>query len=190
MHVYLLRHTRPDVPPETCYGQSDIEVIERDFQEHLQRLDKLLPLEQIESIHTSPLKRCGKLARSLQRTSTSYIVDPRIKELNFGEWELQHWQNINGADMRRWKADFLHAKAPGGESHMDLYKRAEAFWNDLTQSKEKHILVVTHGGVIKSLLSKILHMPLEKSYAIKLNYGALIYTHSEQNIPQQLNFIY
>src|SRR6056297_2704282 len=179
MHIYLLRHTRPVVPAETCYGQSDIDIVEDDFQQHLQRLHNWLPLKQIDSIHTSPLKRCNKLAGSLQPKGTRYIVDPRIKELNFDEWELQPWQNINGADMRRWKADFLHAKAPGGESHMDLYERAKAFWDDLTQRNEKHILVVSHGGVIKSLLSKILHMPLEKSYTIKLNYGALIYTHFE-----------
>ena len=190
MHIYLLRHTRPDVPPNTCYGQSDIGVVENDFREHLRRLDKMVPLEQIESIHTSPLIRCAKLASALQKNGTPYQLDSRIKELNFGQWELQPWANINGAEMRRWKADFLHAKAPGGESHMDLYHRAGTFWDELTQRKEQQTLIVTHGGVIKSLLSKILHMPLEKSYAIKLNYGALIYIHYEQNTPRLVNFLY
>lgn len=26
MDIYLIRHTTPDVPPGTCYGQSDVDV--------------------------------------------------------------------------------------------------------------------------------------------------------------------
>lgn len=34
--------------------------------------------------------------------------------------------------------------------------------------------IVTHGGVIKSAFSKILEMPLNKSFSIKVHYGELI----------------
>lgn len=189
MHIYLLRHTRPDVPPDTCYGQSDIDVVESTFRKDLEQLRETLPLDQIQVIFTSPLQRCDKLARSLHHPRAKYVTDRRIRELNFGRWELMPWSQINGKELQQWINDFRHAPAPGGESHMDLYRRAEAFWQDLMRRDEEHILVVTHGGVMKSLLSLILEMPLEKSYAIKLSYSALIYTHYHENAPQKVNFL-
>jgi len=189
MEIYLLRHTKPDVPPDTCYGQSDIDVVEPIFREQLPRFQKLLPLEEISAIYTSPLQRCYKLAEALSNEHKGTIVDKRIGELDFGEWELQPWAGIDGQQMARWREDFLFARAPAGESHMDLYRRVEKFWDQLLKKEHPSSLVVTHGGVIKSLLSKILDMPLRKSYAIKIHYGELIYINIKDHWIRQMEFM-
>jgi alpha-ribazole phosphatase len=190
MDIYLLRHTRPDVPANTCYGQSDIDIVPGVFQEELQKIRQLLPVGDIEAIYTSPLQRCYKLARGLHRDHIPLNTDRRIKELNFGSWELKSWNHIDGEELEQWKNDFLYAPAPGGESHMDLYKRAAEFWEDLTGTPRHAVLVVTHGGVLKSILSKTLEMPLQKSYAISLHYGTLIYIRHENHRIRQVDFLY
>ncbi|HKL38807.1 MAG TPA: alpha-ribazole phosphatase [Bacteroidales bacterium] len=189
MEIYLLRHTKPDVPPDTCYGQSDIDVVEQPFRNQLPKFQKLLPLENISAIYTSPLQRCYKLAENLSNKHQDAIVDERIGELDFGEWELQPWSSINPRHLARWKEDFLFAQAPGGESHMDLYQRVEQFWDQLLKKEHPTSLIVTHGGVIKSLLSKILDMPLRKSYAFKIHYGELIYISIQDNAIRQMEFM-
>ena len=189
MNIYLLRHTKPDVPPNTCYGQSDIGITEEDFRLHLEKLQPILPMDQVQTIYTSPLHRCDKLASSLHQPGINYIIDPRLKEINFGDWEMQSWSEIDGQELVEWKRDFRHAPSPKGESHMDLYQRAKAFWQDLIRRQETQVLVVTHGGVLKSLLSLILEMPLEKSYTIKLHYGALIYIEIQQIAAQRVDFL-
>jgi len=189
MKIYLLRHTEPDVPPDTCYGQSDIDVVEQPFRDQIPQFQKLLPLEEIAAIYTSPLQRCYKMAESLSKNHHALHVDERIGELNFGEWELQPWATIDGREKTRWKEDFLFARAPAGESHMDLYQRVEKFWDQLNQKNHHSSLVVTHGGVIKSLLSKILDMPLRKSYALKIHYGELIYIHMKDKVTRQVEFL-
>lgn len=189
MYIYLLRHTQPDVPPDTCYGQSDIDVAEQPFRDLIPQFQKLLPLDNISAIYTSPLQRCYKLAENLSTDHQDTIVDKRIGELNFGKWELQPWAAIDGREKARWKEDFLFARAPGGESHMDLYQRVEKFWDQLLKKEHRTSLIVTHGGVIKSLLSKILDMPLRKSYAIKIHYGELIYMNIQDNRIRQMEFL-
>jgi alpha-ribazole phosphatase len=189
MEIYLLRHTKPDVPPDTCYGQSDIDVVEQAFRDQIPEFQKLLPLGELSAIYTSPLQRCYKLAEVLSQNNHPFHVDERIGELDFGEWELQPWAAIDGAEKTRWREDFLFARAPGGESHMDLYRRVEKFWDQLLQENHHSSLVVTHGGVIKSLLSKILDMPLRKSYALKIHYGELIYIYIKDQVTRQVEFL-
>jgi alpha-ribazole phosphatase len=188
MDIYLLRHTKPDVPPDTCYGQSDIDVAEQAFVDQLPKFQKHLPLEELSAVYTSPLQRCYKLAKAL-KNHHSPIVDKRIGELDFGEWELQPWTEIDGQSLERWREDFLFARAPQGESHMDLYRRVEHFWDQLLGEKHPSCLVVTHGGVIKSLLSKILDMPLRKSYALRIHYGELIYISIKDRVTRRVEFL-
>ena len=189
MKIYLLRHTKPDIPLDTCYGQTDIDIVADAFEKKLTKIQSLLPVKQLGIIYSSPLKRCLKLAKTLYQDHIEFKTDSRLKELNFGDWELRKWSTLDGEAMRRWKDDFVHARAPGGESHMDLYLRAEQFWHEVTAKDQEQMLLVTHGGVIKSLLSKLLEMPLRKSYAIKIHYGELIYIDYRSNHTVQLEFL-
>jgi len=62
MELYLIRHPRPDVPPGTCYGRSDVGIID-DAAEVAARLKPHLP--PTYQLHASPLQRARLLAEAL-----------------------------------------------------------------------------------------------------------------------------
>lgn len=150
MALTLLRHTRVDVPPGTCYGISDL-ALAASFAEEV---GALLPgLPGVDRIVTSPLSRCRQLAECIAKhTKRPLSEDSRIREMDFGRWEGRSWIDIPRAEIDAWAADFLHARPHGGESVAMLRSRTlEAIRDYNTYGDD--ILIVTHAGVIKAALA-------------------------------------
>jgi len=84
-----------------------------------------------------------------------FIVDPRIKERNFGVCEtepVKEFQNkVEKAGFNRW-IDYVPENA---ETQEDIYDRCRNFLMDLIYKQKKSstsILIATHGGVIREFL--------------------------------------
>lgn len=171
MEVILVRHTTPKIKKGICYGQSDIEV-SNTFNKEALVIKENLPVNSNEFIiYSSPLQRCKKLATTL--FSTEIKFDNRLKELNFGDWELKKWNEINTTELNFWMENFVSVKTKNGESYQDLHKRTINFINEKKQQHQS-IILVTHAGVIRSIWAYANNIPLNKSFDLKLNYGAVL----------------
>jgi alpha-ribazole phosphatase len=171
MEIYLIRHTRPNINRDTCYGQADIDVVES-FHEEAKCIREYLP-EHIEKVYSSPLKRCRQLAEHLFPEHHIHF-DDRLKEINCGDWELKLWNDIDQDLLKQWMADFANVVIPGGESYTQLYERAKAFFNSLYMGP-KSVAIVSHGGVIRSILSFIENVALMDSFkTFSLFYGCVV----------------
>lgn len=165
MDIYLIRHTPIQIENDICYGQSDVALADKIVQAQM----PALPEDTV--IISSPLQRCLELAKNL---SHSPVIDKRIMELNFGDWEMQKWDDINQESLQEWMSDYINIAPPGGESFQALFERCQDFWNDLiTKETSQAVVVVTHLGVIRALLAQVLEIPLEKSLCIQVDYGAI-----------------
>ena len=91
MKLTLVRHTSLQIAEGICYGQSDIDV-SINFASELSQLKQKLIHEQIDAVYASPLQRCSKLAYALGFDGITH--DERLKELHFGDWEMQSWNDI------------------------------------------------------------------------------------------------
>ncbi|MCP4399427.1 MAG: alpha-ribazole phosphatase [bacterium] len=182
MDVYLIRHTRVNVATGVCYGRSDVALADSYIEEWKDLCSKL-PLTDVELVFSSPLSRCHLFAKYLQAADLK--VDPRLVELDFGQWELQTWDAINAQQFDGWAADVAHRRCPGGESYQEQFQRAAAFWDECTADKQKHscMFVVTHSGFIRALLAYILEIPLEKSLRLGLDFGSVTKIHFVQDVP-------
>jgi alpha-ribazole phosphatase len=69
--------------------------------------------------------------------------------------------------------DFVHVTVPNGESYIDLKKRVSKFYTEVLKNESEQIVIVTHAGVIRSLLAQLTNTPLEKSFDIKVIYGQI-----------------
>ena len=187
--IYLLRHSKPDVPDLTFYGQSDVDVTENEFHKTVSRTKEKMDTSQVETVFSSPLKRCSSLARAIWTDHNNFITDKRVMELDFGNWELKHLNDIEPENMEAWTNDFLNARVHGGESHLDLYNRVCNFWEELIKRPDNSMVVVTHGGVIRSLLSRVLQMPLKKGYSLKVHYSELILVRYFGNEQYEVEFL-
>lgn len=167
MELYFVRHVQPAVKAGICYGQLDVPLAEG--YEALHEEIALL-LKPFDAIYTSPLQRCRSLAALL---SENYIVDARLQELNFGEWEGMKWDEIDSTLMDYWGANYIAAGPPGGESLQDLVNRLKAFLQELPAHNK--IAIITHAGVIRAARHILEHKPMQEVMSEKINYGG-IYT--------------
>ncbi len=142
MRVYFIRHTSVDVPKGICYGQTDVS-LNVSFEEEAcsvkEKLRGILP----EAVFSSPLSRCTRLARFCG--FNNIILDERLKELNFGDWEGKRWDKIN---MSIWATNWINPPVPNGESFAGMYKRVASFLDKLKEETFNTVFVFTHGGVI------------------------------------------
>ena len=170
MEIYLIRHTTPAIASGICYGQTDIEVADS-FAEEAAIIKEQLPAEL--NLYSSPLKRCYQLASYLYPHS---VIEQHhdLKEMYFGEWELQPWDQIPSDPLNVWMQDFVNVRVPGGENYLDLYNRTISLYNQIV-SKNQPASIFTHSGNIRSILSYVNKVPLEESFSkFKIGYGEVV----------------
>lgn len=169
MEIYLVRHTTPNIEKGICYGQSDIDLASS-WTKEFEKVKANLPKGKNFQLYSSPLKRCALLAESLGKNIN---YDENLKELDFGDWELKAWDKINETALNTWMSNFVTVKVPNGESYEQLAARVStSFQNILSRENEnKTIIIITHAGPIRALLSKIEEIPLKDSFKIKIEYG-------------------
>jgi len=146
MEIYLIRHTSIDVPAGYAYGFTDVP-LKPTFEQEAEVVKSKLKGIEFDKVYTSPLSRAHKLATYCGFPEA--IKEDRVKELNFGEWEMKPWQELT-EDTRstEWFADWVNYPAPGGESFVQQYERVAAFLDEIRNSGCKRVAIFAHGGVV------------------------------------------
>jgi alpha-ribazole phosphatase len=169
MEIYLIRHTETVAPKGICYGQADVDIKEP-YLEIFQEIKAQLPTDAI--VYSSPLLRCKKMAEFF---SDDITFDKRLMEMNFGNWELQAWNDIPLEEINPWMDNFVTVRVPNGESFEDLYQRVGEFYTELLQKKEDKIILFCHDGTIRSILSHFHKTQLKDAFSLySIKYGEII----------------
>jgi alpha-ribazole phosphatase len=145
MKITLIRHTSVEVPPGTCYGQTDVPLRET-FEQEAQVTQQGLAAKSFDKVYTSPLSRCVRLANYCGYPDAER--DKRLMEINFGEWEMQKFDEIKDPRVELWYEDYHHVAATGGESFAMQYQRVSAFLEELRGKHFEQVALFVHGGVI------------------------------------------
>ncbi len=169
MQVFLIRHTTPDVGKDICYGKSDIDLATTFLEEQSNIREILGESCRFDAVYSSPLNRCLTLANSL--SDQEPIVDDRLIELSFGEWELTQWSAINRQQLDFWMDDFVTRAPPQGESLQSVYQRTEFFIQHLLDQNLETAAVVTHAAVIRCFWTYLTEIPLANAFRVGVEYG-------------------
>lgn len=137
---------------------------------------------QWDVIISSPQYRCRIFAEKLAEVKQcSLLTDARFKELDFGDWvdikSESIWRQHREQYQQLWKSpdDFI---APNGESMRDFYVRVEEGLSDiLCKHESQSILLITHGGVIRSILAKALDIHTHSVLKFNIEYAHLTRLH-------------
>ena len=138
------------VAPGVCYGRTDLAVDPDLLALALPALRATLPAG--VPVFSSPLRRCAMLATALAGTSVRY--DPRLAELDFGDWEMRRWDDIERAGVDAWAADMACYRPGGGESVLDMARRVAAFHADCMRVRIPCAIVICHAGTIRLLSAR------------------------------------
>jgi alpha-ribazole phosphatase len=159
MRLYLVRHPRPEVPTGHCYGRTDLTANEADIDRVLAEL-KHRDLPGAMPVYASPLQRSAVLANQLSRSPT---LDARLVEMDFGGWEMRHWDDIARSEIDAWNADLLDYYAGGGENVMQVAARVAAFLDDIGRAGHAEALVICHAGTMRLLHAMVAGGTLRES---------------------------
>lgn len=165
----LVRHGQTDWNLEGRYqGQKDIPLNAEGVRQ-AQALAKLLASESFNAIYTSDLQRAMQTARALhEERSIALIPDLRLREICFGEWEGQRFQEMRAKFTERFAlshSDPTIILAPGGESVSQVAARTAAFADEVSRIyPEGRLLVVTHGMALATLVCQSNLLPLTEAH--------------------------
>lgn len=182
MNLHLIRHTSLDIPSGICYGQSDVDV-SLNFDAEAAHLAAKLSHVQFDAIYASPLQRCTKLAQALNLGDIH--TDERLKELHFGDWEMQAWDSIPRHVFDIWANDYANVSPPNGESFSQLHARSKRFLEEVSGHLiGKNVAVVTHGGVIRAMLAEVLNMPLKGLFRMVIDHASVTHISFDEAVPR------
>lgn len=172
MKLYLIRHTKVDVPPGICYGQTDVPVMPS-FPEEAKKVKSNIEGIPFTHCFSSPLNRCRLLAETITPKEVVIHFDDRLKEMSFGEWEEKQWSQFDQTfDAQKWFSNYLTVPCPGGESYVQLIERTRSFLGDLSQlPDDSEIMIVAHGGPIRAFLVLLDGIDPKKVFDIEIGYG-------------------
>lgn len=172
MEVILIRHTAVDVPTGTCYGQTDVPLKPSFEEEAAITKAALEAFGPVDHAYTSPLSRCTRLAAYCGYTDAER--DPRILEIDFGEWEMMLFEDISDPHLQEWYADHINTPVTGGESFMQQYQRVSRFLDELKEKPWQRVAVFAHGGVLVSAQVYAGMVTPEAAFAALPPFGGLV----------------
>ena len=132
-----------------------------------------IPVLQFDAVYTSPLSRCTRLAEYCGYGDAQR--EPRILELDFGEWEMQEYKEIKDPHIEVWFEDWINVRATGGESFRDQFERVSEFLGELKGKGLGNVLLFCHGGVLAC--AKVLSGKIDPADAFSTldDYGSILH---------------
>ncbi len=163
--LWLVRHARPLVEPGLCYGSSDLPADAADTDRAARELAAVLPAG--ATLLMSGLQRAQQLALALHALRPELappVSDPRLNEMDFGQFELSRWDAIDRAEFDHWTENFHSYRFGGRESVAELLARVGQALHDQVRDYpsvktpcpgSSDRVWFTHAGVIRA--ASLLH---------------------------------
>jgi broad specificity phosphatase PhoE len=127
-------------PPLTAHGT-----------EQALALARRLEGERVEVVRASPLGRARETAAPIAAAlGLEVVVDDRLVELDYGEWDTTSFQDLPADQLARWRTDPSFAP-PGGESLRAVTGRVADFCTELLPGPKA--VAVSHVSPIKAAVT-------------------------------------
>jgi broad specificity phosphatase PhoE len=174
--LYFVRHGETDWNKAQRYqGQHDIPINatgRAQARRNGVRLAGLLGARAAQLDYVaSPLKRASETMRILRvemgLAATNFATDDRLREINYGSWEGQAWNEIAALDRDGYAAraaDPWNWQPRGGESYRMLAERVGAWLAEVASDT----VVVAHGGVSRAMRVLILGLSTEEMMRLEV----------------------
>ena len=157
--IFLVRHGPTTAASGVLAGSTELPLSGRGLKRLGNIAGKLVP---IQHWYASPQLRARQTLDVLAGYGCSLprvCYDERLREIDFGRWEMQSFADIAGTNpglVDDWSCDYLDFVFPGGERVRDFIERVEAMADLFRKTKKERVAVVTHGGVIRTMICLVL----------------------------------
>jgi alpha-ribazole phosphatase/probable phosphoglycerate mutase len=173
IEITFVRHCEVEEAYKGKYnGHIDIGLSKKGFEDACD-LAKKIENNSYDIIYSSDLKRVKETLQLLQRTER-VVESSNLREKSWGKHEGMSFEEIVASGIKY--TTFLEwIEALDGERVESYTKRVLTyFYKTILQSDVKRVLIVTHAGVIRTIVASCKGFNLEESFSISLNYGDVI----------------
>lgn len=150
--IYLVRHGQTEFnQAQRLQGQRNSTLTELGVEQARRMGSHLKPLVDDHDrwvMIASPLGRTVHTAEIIRETiglKSEITLDPRIQEVNVGDWEGFHHQEIEAMAPGVMKEPGWLLRAPGGERYEDIAGRIGSFIAEIDETDGRRRIVVSHG---------------------------------------------
>lgn len=135
------------------------------------RLDAHLPADAV--VVSSDLSRAADTADAIQGKRHRLPHDPQLREINFGDWEMRNFREIEAEDPERIHAYWNSpgdVRPPGGESWHQVRARVDAAVDTLIGLHTgRDLVIVAHFGVILTQVQRALDLEATETFGHKID---------------------
>ncbi|MDD4237144.1 MAG: alpha-ribazole phosphatase [Desulfotomaculaceae bacterium] len=176
--VYLIRHGETEWNTTMKFqGRTDIPLSERGRRQAVS-LGKRLAALKLDAFYASDLVRAYETATIISSHHGLPIETvPGLRELNFGAWEgltSTEIKKLFPDEIKQWWENPFSIRIPGGETYNELIERSvKAIKKLVARHSDGQVVVVTHGGAIRSIVCSVLGIDLSKYWQLGLHNGSL-----------------
>lgn len=128
-----------------------------------------------DQIVCSPLLRCQGFGQYLhEQTKIPIETESNWQEYDFGDWEGKMAEQINRDELIQFYQNPLTHPPKNAEQYTHFQSRVEKAWKNLLQTYSgQHVLVITHGGIIRTLYPLLLGLPVEKIFNLQVDHASI-----------------
>lgn len=168
--LWLIRHGESEGNRDKIYqGQNDLPLSSRGYEQTALLAGRLAALHQIQpfsAIYSSDLQRAWQTAvPCAEAIGLPLLPHAGLREIDVGAWSGLTFAHIQERFPDEW-ADSYPVMDPdrvrgGGESYRQAQQRALTALCEIVRAHPgQRVLVFFHGGVLQSVLTHVLQMPL------------------------------
>lgn len=176
MKLVLLYHGDIDGANGRCIGTTDLP-LSAAGRRAMDELASDWPYPQPQALVSSTRKRAhAALSPFARRFGRLPMVEPRLDEQDFGDWDGQGWASLHDdtfGGMRHWLSDWVNHAPPGGESFATVSGRVVDWLRDVETEADDDtlVLVSAHAGPIRALVCHALQVPLDHALLLTVTPG-------------------
>ena len=130
--------------------------------------------------YVSPLKRAIQTAEALSKfvTNSKIVIENKLIEQNFGDWSgkkiCEVWEVLKKCKTKH-NFSFISPEysPPNGESFKEQTKRVGVWLENLKVLEDKSIVIISHAGTIRSILSHALKIKHDYAIGIEILHQSL-----------------
>lgn len=174
IRIDLLRHGETQAG-SVYLGRTDAPLSGRGYR---QMAEALTDAPRYQAVLSSPLVRCAAFAQDYtRRFGLPLLCDARFREMDFGIWDGRSAAEIAAADagaLENFWRDPVAFTPPQAEPLLSFQARVLAAWQELpARYPDQHVLLVTHGGVMRIILCHLQQWPLNELLSLAVPHAAL-----------------
>ncbi|WP_370627356.1 histidine phosphatase family protein [Brevundimonas sp. PAMC22021] len=173
--IYLVRHGVHDQLGGRLCGRTPGVLMGEAGLGQAEAVGRRLANKDVEAVYASPMERTRQTAEPIARAcGAPRIEEPALNEIDFGDWNGATFADLDHQPgWRRWNAERDQARAPRGETMLEVQLRLSCWLEDVARSGASAVVAVSHADVIKSVVALSLGLSMRSHDRFEVSPGSI-----------------